>query len=134
MTRLRKIILAISVLAISGGVIGFYTARNRNQIRSRSEIAFCVEYRDYIALPSIIAIGSLNDTAEYVRVLSDTSARTSMSFISLEVEQKVLILDRTYPRFPRIGFSYDNTKRHQQKYAEYWIWHEFLRACSRSPE
>jgi hypothetical protein len=131
MMRFRKIILAISVLSIAGGVIGFYVAKHRNQNRSQSEVAFCFEYRDNLNFPSIIAIGSFNDTAEYVRVLGDTSARTNISFVSLEVDQRVLILDRSHPRFPKIGFLFDDIKSHQQKYAEYWIWHDFLRDSPR---
>ena len=87
---------------------------------------YCIEYRDTIDYPSILAIVDFSYAENYINYFSGKKKNQDFRSYPIPTGSRVKILDSMYEGKLAKVILIDKVEK-RRIYEEFWIWHEFLK-------
>jgi hypothetical protein len=114
----------LGALSLIAGIFSFFRDREKQKFIDQSPIMYCVEFRDSVKYPSVIAITDLHYAEEYVRYFSGESKKHDFRFYGIPDGCEVKILDEKY--HGKLVKAVLVGKYPRNVFKEFWIWFEFV--------
>lgn len=114
-------------LSIVGGIAAYFIVKSKDSQLVSENIQYAFEYRDNLKHSSIIAVQSVNDTANYIRYFKNETKIVDFRFTTIPEGKKLYVLNFNEKRtLAKIAVKSSSTDRVNGTYSEYWIWYKFL--------
>lgn len=115
------------ILSIIGGVIAYFIIKSKEEDLIQTNVYYAIEFRNDLKHPSIIAVRSSADTANYVSYLKGRSNRVEFRFTDIpQGTELYMINSNPNNNIVKVVVKSISENKFNSTHQEFWIWNKFL--------